>query len=172
MIQSYHGFDRGASEILELSVKGFGEPVWYVKTNMSPQNASMHLSRPDARTRYYITTDQPRPARCIAVDNCFRFRLNRQAMHSRPRVAHFGILAFFAFSFIGGCEEKSACTTICVRVAECRREVPDDEKMLGGKTPHADPKCKERCESNPEGFAACEAKKKLCSDLVACTGRF
>jgi hypothetical protein len=99
-------------------------------------------------------------------------RLTRNVMHSRSRALFVPILAVFAAVFVAGCEEKSPCETICVRVAECRREVPQEEQMLGEKTPHRDLKCKERCESNPDGFAACEGKKKLCPDLLACTGRF
>jgi hypothetical protein len=93
-------------------------------------------------------------------------------MFSPPPHAFLGILAVSALSLITGCEEKSPCVTICIRVAECRREVPAGEKILGEKTPHADPKCKQRCESNPDGFAACEGKKKLCPDLLACAGRY
>jgi len=83
-----------------------------------------------------------------------------------------GALAVSALALVTGCEEKSPCETICVRVAECRREVPAEDKMLGEKTPHRDSICKQRCESNPDGFAACEGRKKLCPDLLACTGRF
>ncbi len=99
-------------------------------------------------------------------------RPTRKAMLFPPRHTLLGILGFAALSFVAGCEEKSPCTTICIRVAECRREVPDEEKMLGGKTPHSDGKCRARCENNPDGFTACEGKKKLCPDLLACTGRF
>lgn len=80
--------------------------------------------------------------------------------------------ALIAALFTAGCEEASPCETICVRVAECRRQVPDDEQMLGNKDPSRDKLCKQRCQDNPEGFAACEGKKKLCPDLLSCTGRF
>lgn len=94
-------------------------------------------------------------------------------MHSLPRHRlPLGIFALTLLALIAGCEEKSPCETICVRVAECRREVPAEEKMLGEKTPTRDSKCKQRCQENPDGFAACEEKKKLCPDLLACTGRF
>lgn len=80
------------------------------------------------------------------------------------------VLAFLGL--VAGCEEPSPCETICVRVAECRRERPPEEQMLGEKTPHADKLCKQRCLENPEGFNACEAKKKNCADLISCAGRF
>jgi hypothetical protein len=89
-----------------------------------------------------------------------------------PRYAFVGILGLAVLSVDTGCEEKSPCITICIRVAECRREGPEDEKMLGGKTPHSDDLCRKRCESNPDGFTACEGKKRLCPDLLACTGKF
>ncbi len=93
-------------------------------------------------------------------------------MQFPTRASILGIFAIIAVSFVAGCEEKSPCETICVRVAECRRQVPDDEKMLGEKDPSRDKLCKNRCENNPEGFTACEAKKKNCADLLSCTGRF
>ena len=93
-------------------------------------------------------------------------------MLSLPRLSFFGLLAIATLPFITGCEEKSTCESICVRVAECRREVPAEEQMLGEKTPHQDKLCKQRCQGNPDGFAACEQKKKNCPDLLTCTGRF
>jgi len=93
-------------------------------------------------------------------------------MQSLSRPSLLGMVIFSLLAFVAGCEEKSSCETICVRVSECRREVPEEEKMLGEKTPHADKRCKQRCESNPDGFTACESKKKNCADLLSCAGRF
>ncbi len=94
-------------------------------------------------------------------------------MHSLRIATVFRIASIFALSLLAGCEEKSPCETICIRVVECKREVPEEEQMLGVKTPNrGDARCKERCESNPDGFAACEQKKRLCPDLIACTGKF
>lgn len=88
------------------------------------------------------------------------------------RPSLFGLVTFALLALVAGCEEPSPCETICVRVAECRRERPEEEKMLGEKTPHADKICKQRCQDNPDGFTACEAKKKNCADLLSCAGRF
>jgi hypothetical protein len=93
-------------------------------------------------------------------------------MPSLLRVTLSAIFAVSPLLLLVGCEEPSKCETICVRVAECRREVPDEEKMLGIKTPTRDKTCKERCQNNPDGFEACEEKKRLCPDLLSCTGRF
>jgi hypothetical protein len=93
-------------------------------------------------------------------------------MQFRIRASILAIVTVIAAALVAGCEEPSPCETICVRVAECRRQVPEDERMLGEKDPSRDKLCKQRCQDNPEGFAACEGKKKLCPDLLSCTGRF
>jgi len=108
----------------------------------------------------------------IAIDNSPPMRPTHSAMSFLPRHALLGILGFAALSLLAGCEEKSSCITVCIRVAECRREPLEDEQMLGGKTPHSDDKCRERCEKNPDGFTACEEKRRTCPDLLSCTGRF
>ena len=105
------------------------------------------------------------------VDNAPSIGLTQHTM--RPFRALFpALLLIWPLLLVAGCEEQSKCESICVRVAECRREVPQEEQMLGIKSPTRDKTCKERCQNNPDGFGACEEKKRLCPDLLSCTGRF
>jgi len=73
-----------------------------------------------------------------------------------------------ALGLVMGCSQRGDCEKICVRVSECRRAVPEHEQIIGEKRPAPDPGCLERCKSNPEGFAACEKKERMCGDLLEC----
>lgn len=80
------------------------------------------------------------------------------------------VLTLLVASLSFGCSQRSDCEKICIRVVECRRQAPAGEEILGEKKPAPDPACLERCQKNPEGFSACEAKEKLCPDLLDCAG--
>ncbi|MCA9623566.1 MAG: hypothetical protein KC731_31310 [Myxococcales bacterium] len=69
-----------------------------------------------------------------------------------------------------GCKDASPCRATCLRVAACREQARQGEKMLGEKAPPPDPRCMKRCEEEPEVWASCEEKMKSCSELQSCYG--
>ncbi len=72
-----------------------------------------------------------------------------------------------ALSFASlGCEEPCAAT--CKRVAACKLEARQGEKMLGERDMPADPMCLERCSANKADFGSCEGKRRDCKGVLGC----
>lgn len=87
-----------------------------------------------------------------------------------PRVIarSLALVAFVAsVALVFGCG-KGDCERACREVARCKAEARDGQPLLGEQAPPADAACMKRCAEASDRFAACEAKKKSCGDLLRC----
>jgi hypothetical protein len=71
----------------------------------------------------------------------------------------------------GACAQQSDCEKACKRLARCKLAAQlGGEAMMGERAPPPDAACLVKCQDQPDRFAACEAKKRECDDLLACSG--
>jgi Cys-rich protein (TIGR04453 family) len=89
-------------------------------------------------------------------------------MSRRLHGAAVALVAFGLASSIAGCD-KSSCEKACARLARCKLESQQGERMLGERAMPPDPACMDRCARQTESFATCESTKRECAPLLECS---
>jgi Cys-rich protein (TIGR04453 family) len=79
---------------------------------------------------------------------------------------HRSLLAVLVLSLLA-CS-RGPCEETCRRVAACKKERTNGERLLGERAPAADPTCLSRCEAAMPEYAACEGKKRECAAVLEC----